>query len=212
MKEALFYKKIKNKITNQILLIKKIHKIDLKEEVEVASRQIEKTNYVQTLLGIEGNIANKYFPILFQSYDWNRRSPQTKEDITNLLMDIGHTYLFNYVDSLLRLFGFDTYKGFYHQLFFQRKSLSCDVMEVFRPLIDMTILKAYNLKVIDAKDFTFKNGTYSLKFEGKIRNKYSKIFFDVITEHKEEIYTYLRFFYLHLMNPTKYKFPTYILP
>ena len=58
---------------------------------------------------------------------------------------------FNCMDSLLRLYGFDTYKGFYHKLFFQRKSLACDVMEPFRCVIDKQILKAFNLGQIDEK-------------------------------------------------------------
>ena len=51
-------------------------------------------------------------------------------------MDIGYTYLFNFIDALLRLYGFDTYLGFYHKEFYQRKSLVCDVVEPFRCIID----------------------------------------------------------------------------
>lgn len=40
-----------------------------------------------------------------------------KCDPLNTLMDIGYTYLFNFADAHLRLYGFDTYMGVYHQVF-----------------------------------------------------------------------------------------------
>lgn len=71
--------------------------------------------------------------------------PRTRADIPNLLMDIGYTFIYNFVEANLNLYGFDIYKGFYHQLFFERKSLVCDLVEPFRCLIDKQIRKMYNL-------------------------------------------------------------------
>jgi len=105
----------------------------------------------------------------------------------------------------LKLFGFDTYKGVYHTLFFQRKSLACDLMEPFRPLIDKEILKAYNLKQIDEKDFSFKNGSYSLSWKNQA--KYSKIFLGMLVSQKSHIFRYIRDYYRYFMRPDKYKFP-----
>ena len=51
------------------------------------------------LLGIEGNFSSIYFKKHFESIGWNNRAPQAREDIPNLLLDIGYTYLFNYVDD-----------------------------------------------------------------------------------------------------------------
>ncbi len=199
---------IENKILNQIKFAQKVSKSSI--EIDPYIQKIASVKNIFELLGVEGNCASEYFQTIFKEHGWNRRAPQTKEDITNFLMDIGYTYLFNYVDAILRLFGFDTYKGFYHQLFFQRKSLSCDLVEVFRPIIDKTILKGYNLQKITEKDFIFKYGAYQLKPDSKLRSKYSLMFFDAITDHKEEIYKYLRQYYLHQMNSEKYQFPTYI--
>lgn len=201
---------VRNKISNQSQILKHYNHDYIQEE-QKAYQRLTKAKNNQEILGVEGNFANFYFQTVFNTLNWNRRAPQTREDIPNFLMDIGYTYLFNYVDSLLKLFGFDTYKGFYHKLFFQRKSLSCDMMEPFRPLIDKAIIKYYNLGKINHNDFLFKNGSFQFKSDPKLRSKYSLMFFDVITDHKEDIYTYLRRFYLHVMNPAKYKFPEYIL-
>ncbi len=201
---------ILNKVQNQINLLKEYGH-------DRAANQIEETVYPliatarneKILLGVEGNAANIYFKALFAHMEWNRRAPQTREDIPNFLMDIGYSFLFNYVDSLLRLFGFDTYKGFYHKLFFQRKSLSCDLMEPIRCEIDKALVKAYNLGRINPKEFTFKNGSFLFKPGKDIRQKYTSIFFWALHDNREEIYAYLRHYYLHIMLPEKYQFPIY---
>lgn len=202
---------VKNKLSNQSALLAK--KGYSKESIYVTDMVLPKVDSVineKELLGLEGSAANIYFSTLFSQLDWNRRAPQTREDIPNFLLDIGYSFLFNLTDSLLRLFGFDTYKGFYHKLFFQRKSLSCDIMEPMRYIIDNALLKAYNLGRINKKDFTFKNGAFGFKPDVEIRKKYTGIFFWTLYESREEIYTYIRLYYLHIANPKKYPFPFYL--
>ncbi len=120
-------------------------------------------------------------------------------------MDMGYTFLFNLVDSLLKLHGFDTYKGFYHKLFFQRRSLACDLMEPLRCIVDRQILKSYNLGQIDEADFVFTKGSFLLPFDKN--SKYAKIFLDSLMDQKIIIFNYIREFYRHIMNPSKYEFP-----
>jgi len=81
------------------------------------------------------------------------RYPRTKIDKNNLLLDMGYTFLFHFIETLLCLYGFDLYEGFYHKRFYQRKSLVCDVQEPFRCIIDEALKKAYNLGRISEKDF-----------------------------------------------------------
>lgn len=199
---------ISNKIGNQLRLLKshleptKYKQLQAKIKSDVANAKDS-----QSLMGIEGNLSKLYFAGYFQNIDWLRRVPKTKQDIPNLLLDIGYSFLFNFMDSLLQLYGFDTYKGIYHKLFFQRKSLSCDVMEPFRCIIDKALLKAYNLNQIDQKDFEFRNGKFNLSYQKS--NKYSFIFMQAIMDYKTEMYTYTRGFYSHLMNPDKNPFPEF---
>ncbi len=198
-----------NKINSQEAVLKK-SKEEYNKQVFINARaMLQKVNDNKQLLGIEGNVGKTYFQAIFAGIGWHRRAPQTKEDIPNLLLDIGYTYLLNYCDSLLRLFGFDTYKGYYHQLFFQRQSLTCDVMEPMRPLIDHQILKSYNLKQIKEKDFIFKNGRFEFKEGFKTSKIYSAIFLEVIHGNNEKIYTYILSFYRYIMDDTKYKFPEF---
>jgi CRISPR-associated protein Cas1 len=198
---------IKNKLRNQMNLLKEYKSCS----GDILSESIDKVDQVESeesLLGVEGNAASVYFKSLFKDANWFRRAPRTKEDIPNLLLDIGYTFLFNFVDACLRLFGFDVYKGFYHKLYFQRQSLTCDIMEPFRVIIDKALIKAIHLNKIDENDFLFKNGSFSFK-EFYLQRKYTEIFFEAIEQNKEEIYGYVLAFYRYIQSPNKYIFPDY---
>lgn len=192
---------VKNKIFNQLILLKNSKKISSENYKNSKQELLEKIENVKDnnqLLGIEGNFAKNFFSLYFSELKWYRRMPRAKVDIYNVLMDMGYTFIFNYIDSLLRIYGFDTYKGFYHQLFFQRKSLACDLVEPFRCIIDKQLLKSYNLNQINEKDFKFSNGRYLLKYSDS--REYAKIFLEAIMKNKEEIFCYTRDFYRFILN------------
>jgi len=202
---------VSNKIANQRKAILPVVSKDREGELLDAFEKYQVRAGVASanneLLGIEGNASRRYFSEIFGDHQWRRRAPRTKEDSTNLLMDMGYTFLFNFVDSLLRLHGFDTYKGFYHKLFFQRRSLACDLMEPLRYIIDRQIIKSYNLKQIKESDFKFLNGAFELSF--KNRAKYAAILLGVIMDNKESIFSYIHGFYCHIMDSDKHVFPEY---
>lgn len=76
-----------------------------------------------------------------------------KTDPLNVTLDIGYSVLFNFIESFVRIFGFDIYVGVYHRTWFKRKSLICDLMEPFRCIIDHAILLAFNRKQFTIDDF-----------------------------------------------------------
>jgi CRISPR-associated endonuclease Cas1 len=125
-----------------------------------------------------------------------------------LLMDIGYTYLFHYIEALLRLYGFDNYYWVYHRTWYQRKSLALDLMEPFRCIVDKTILKAYNLGQINEKDFKFQNWQYILPWENS--RKYNKIFFDELLRYKLEMFNFVKEYYKYFMKGRD-KFPEFII-
>jgi CRISPR-associated endonuclease Cas1 len=186
-----------NKIKNQARLLGM--KVEDEKIVDIML-QIRFASDNQELLGIEGNFAKKFFREYFHEIGWRRRAPRTHEDIPNLLLDIGYTILFNFCDALLRSYGFDVYKGFYHQLFFARKSLVTDIEEPFRCVVDKALRRAYSLGMIDSKDFEVsKSGEYLLPW--KASPKYYRIFSDAIMDRKSEIHEYVGMFYRHVMYP-----------
>ncbi len=202
---------IKNKCYNQLELLKLSVPIIFKEKSKLnkfkeIEEKIEKAKDLNELLGLEGSFTKFYFANYFKKIEWYRRMPRTKVDLPNILLDLGYTMLFNFVDSLLRLHGFDTYRGIYHQLFFQRKSLTCDVMEPFRCIIERALLKAYNLKQVDKDDFKLIKGRYVIKYEES--RKYLKLFSETIMENKEDIFSYVKAFYFCILNK-KQDYPFY---
>jgi len=197
-----------NKMENQIDLLEEYRKYDYTTMRYDARSPLLTSNDFYSLQGTEGYIASHYFSFIFAEQGWRRRAPTAKEDIINFLMDIGYSMLFNLTDACLRLFGFDTYKGFYHKLFYQRKSLNCDIMELFRIWVDKAILKAYNLKIVNEKDFSYYDGYYHFK-KGDSSFKYIKLFTDMLTENKDKLYRYCTEFYRYVSNPDKYEFPIY---
>ena len=204
---------IKNKIQNQILLIESLRYKTPKEKISLNKIKfiLNKVDFVknsQELLGFEGTISKLYFEIYFKNLEFKGRKPRCKQDIFNLLLDIGYYYLFNFIDAILELYGFDTYYGFYHKLFFQRKSLVCDIIEPFRSIIDRRIKKSYNLKQINNDDFYFKNGQYYIKRE--FNKKYSEIFLKEILKYKESIFLYIQLYYrCFIKNKDINKYPIF---
>jgi len=195
-----------NKVKNQLSLLNS-RNLEIKNlNFEDIENKIKESKDSQNLLGIEGNFSKEFFKIYFQDINWYARMPRVKPDIPNFLLDIGYTYLFNFIDALLCLFGFDTYKGFYHKLFFQRKSLVCDIIEPFRGIIDREVLKMYTLNIVKKDDFKAVDGKITLS-SYKNNQKYSIRFFETIMKNKEQIYKYVQGFYRFLMDSNKNKFP-----
>lgn len=111
-----------NKIANQMDTLKNIRKKteEIKEGIEFLQDMIDKLNeplnYLE-VMGIEGNAARVYFTRVFNNVKWNGRKPRIKNDYINVTLDIGYTMLFNIVDAILQIYGFDTYYGVFHKCF-----------------------------------------------------------------------------------------------
>ena len=184
------------KIDNQKLLIKGLRR--LAEDDARALAALEEINVYdiysfRELMGIEGNASRIFFSAYFRPLGWRRREPRCKPDIFNLLLDIGYTYLFQFISAMLSLYGFDLYCGVYHRLFYQRMSLVCDLVEPFRCIIDRRLRKAHNLGQINEKDFYEHGGRWNLAW--KNQNRYVKLFLKDILAEKEAIFLFCQKYY-----------------
>lgn len=207
---------ISNKIHNQNELLKKRrNKTDEEKEVIKKLEQFEKDVLKpdltgQEIMGIEGISAKLYFKTLFNKHEWKARRPRAKEDSINCLLDIGYTILFNTVNALLEMYGFDVYVGILHTQFFQRKSLVCDLEEPFRPIIDGALIKALNLGQVKEKDFWKNQNQYILPWKNAA--PYVQIFISSIMEYKNEIFIYLQSYYRSFMrSKSAEEFPNFYI-
>lgn len=159
------------------------------------SRQEQDLN---SLLGLEGSASRVYFGVWFLKNDWKGRKPRAKIDPTNVLMDIGYTLLFNFMEALLNLYGFDVYKGVYHQNFYQRKSLVCDLVEPFRVIVDKSIKNAMNLGQVKQDDFQVIKGKYVLNYQKA--KPYTRWLLEGILDYKEQMFMYVQGYYRAFMR------------
>lgn len=195
---------VKNKISNQIRALKQIRNksLEINNAISIAKEYLKKLGGKQCdnseLLSIEGNVAKVYFKSIFGEFGFKNRHPRVKSDIINLLLDIGYTMLFNIVESMLSVYGFDLYKGVYHKTFFQRKSLVCDIVEPFRIIIDYRLRKAYKLDQVKLEDFSIVNNAYALF--GKNSKKYVSFFMEDLLENKCEIFRFIQGYYRCFMK------------
>ena len=196
---------VRNKIENQIMTMDKcLGKDDrLRHDMELLRGYANSvTNYVgddvQALMGIEGVASKAYFRNIFDMEDWTGRKPRMKMDYINSTLDIGYTILFNIVDAMLNLYGFDNFVGVYHREFYMRRSLVCDMVEPFRPLIDWKVRTAVHLGQCKKEDFILVDGRYNLNI---VKNKdYLAFLAKPLLENKMEMFGYFQSYYRSFMK------------
>ncbi len=206
---------IYNKIVNQQRALKSLRKktIDCKRTIrrldELAKSLTVGTLPLLSILGVEGSASKIYFAEMFAFANWKGRKPRIKPDYINSALDIGYTVLFNVIDAVTGIYGFDTYYGVLHKCFYMRKSLICDLMEPFRTIIDMTVRKGINLRQIKEEDFEEVNGKYVLKYEKS--SEYTALFLGAIMETKEELFLYIQGYYRKFMKSANVdEFPMFL--
>ncbi len=132
-------------------------------EMATLLRKVASAPNVDTLLGIEGNLAAKYFscfgsllrPRDFDG-DWNFESRNRRPplDPVNALLSFAYAMLAKECTVALLGEGLDPWWGLFHQPRHGRPALALDLMEEFRPLVaDSAVLTAVNTEMVSAGDF-----------------------------------------------------------
>ena len=143
-KDEVWTKLIKYKIHNQAMLLKKLEiknyekLLEYEEQVELG----DKTNR-------EGHAAKVYFNLLYGN-DFKRGT----EDNTNASLDYGYSILLSIFNKEIVSKGYITQLGINHKNEFNQFNLSCDLMEIFRPLIDEIVYN--NREFVFDKEYKYK--------------------------------------------------------
>lgn len=191
------------KISNQSTVLKRAmrdhaDKIDvtkMKSVIETLDLNIDRTggtDDLESLRGIEGESAEKYFSVFdelitnqkddFKFKGRNRRPPL---DNVNAMLSYCYTLLYHDMISSLECVGLDPAVGFLHRDRPGRLSLALDMMEEFRPFfVDRLVLSMINRKEVSGKDFeTSASGAVVMKDEArkKIISAYQKKKEDVLS-------------------------------
>lgn len=132
------------KIHNQAMLLKNLN-IDGYEKLLEYEKQVEvadKTNR-------EGHAAKVYFNLLY-GMEFYRSEP----DNTNISLDYGYTILLSLMNREIVSKGYITQIGINHKNEFNQFNLSCDLMEIFRPMVDEIVYK--NREFVLDKEYKHK--------------------------------------------------------
>lgn len=115
--------------------------------------QVATAPSLESLLGIEGNLAALYFgalPCLLSSkvppeLGFTHRNRRPPKDRFNALLSFGYALLLKDVTNAILTVGLEAALGFYHQPRTQAPPLALDLMELFRvPLVDMPVVASIN--------------------------------------------------------------------
>lgn len=117
------------------------------------------------IMGIEGVCAKEYFHIfdrliLHQKDDFKMfaRTKRPPLDPVNAALSFLYTMMTSMYTSALESVGLDSCYGFYHALRSGRSSLSCDLVEEARCIIERLVLTEINLKKLNIGDFIKQEG------------------------------------------------------
>lgn len=119
---------------------------------------------IETLRGMEGNAAKRYFGVFNQlilhqreEFAFTERSRRPPQDPVNALLSFLYTLLTYDVTSALETVGMDPYVGYLHADRPGRPSLALDMMEELRPVFaDRLALSLINRRQISGRGFVQK--------------------------------------------------------
>jgi len=124
-----------------------------------------------SLMGFEGAAGKTYFDalsfIMPDRYKFNGRSRMPARDEFNCLLNYGYGVLYSMVEKGCIISGLDPYVGIIHTDHYNKKSLVFDLIEMFRHLVDETVVYMFSQRKVKQEYFdSIKNGL-TLNKEGK---------------------------------------------
>lgn len=162
-KDKLWSQIVKNKITNQFLLLKKMKS---KESKLVASYVEEVTEGDKT--NREGHAAKVYFNALF-----GKSFVRNSDDPINAALNYGYAILLSTFNKEIVANGYLTQIGIHHKNEFNEFNLTCDLMEPFRIVIDSFVYynkdrsldTQYKMDIVNIfnNTFNYQNKKFTLK-------------------------------------------------
>jgi CRISPR-associated protein Cas1 len=133
--------------------------LDEIRELESMVPAVQTAGSLESLRGIEGSAASRYFQSLAGAvppeFSFDHRSRRPPRDPMNALLSFGYVLIGNELQALLDAMGFDPYLGFFHQVDYGRPSLALDLLEEYRAaLVDRFSARLLNLDILQQESFT----------------------------------------------------------
>ena len=127
------------------------------ESIERLILAIPETTKVPELMGIEGNIRQRYyeaFDVIINDFEMGNRTKQPPNNEVNTLISFGNMMCYTMCLDQIFHTQLNPTIGFLHEPGYRRYSLALDLAEIFKPiLVDRTIFSLLNKKQIQSSDF-----------------------------------------------------------
>jgi CRISPR-associated protein Cas1 len=124
-----------------------------------------------TMMGFEGVAGKTYFDalsfIMPDRFKFDGRSRMPAKDEFNCLLNYGYGVLYSMVEKACIIAGLDPYVGIIHTDHYNKKSLVFDLIEMFRYLVDETVLYMFSQRKVKKEYFDEIKSGLSLNKEGK---------------------------------------------
>lgn len=141
-------------------------------EIDSLRREIDRSNTIEELMGIEGNIRKSYYSawniIVDQEINFDKRVIHPPDNMINSLISFVNSLIYSKVLSEIYKTQLNPTISYLHEPGVRRFSLCLDISEVFKPLIgDRLIFSLLNRRQItedsftkELKLFTFEKGEF----------------------------------------------------
>jgi len=136
------------------------------DDLAASLRSLPGVTDLDTLRGVEGEAARKYFaginllvrPEFRDTFQMDGRTRRPPRDRFNALLSFLYSMLMNDCRSACEAVGLDPQVGFLHALRPGRAALALDLMEEFRASTDRLVLTLINRGQVTGKDFVEREG------------------------------------------------------
>jgi len=199
-----------------LLKLTKYHTVLDKSEIERSFNNIKlKFRHSSELLTYEGNIAIFYWDQLskvfnglapefaFSNRNGRRNSWNTNaSDEINAMLNYGYAIMESEVRRTINSIGFDSSIGFLHELKDGRDSLVYDVQELYRWLVDLSVIQLLEEKKLKKSDFIVTEN-YNIRLKPTTAKRLIekiKLNFNARTEYKGLNYSYQNILYENVRN------------
>lgn len=147
-----YRKGLSSKLTTTITTIKaNAHNLEPFRETLIGTSR-------NNIMGVEGAMARAYWGALGshlpRAYRFKQRSRRPAKDIFNAALNYLYGMLYTVVEGAILSTGLDTHLGLLHTDEYTKPTLTFDLIEPFRPWMDLLLIEACFKKEIDTSFFT----------------------------------------------------------
>jgi len=158
---------------------------DIEKQVRLTKHEafrLGKARGVADLRTVEGRVALRYWQayssVLPESLDFQGRMTSSHQnnasDPVNLALNYAYGVLEGECRAAINTVGLEPSVGFLHETsgYQTKQSLVYDLQEPFRWIADVTVMEAFESRVLDLPDFYFTGDDYRYRFEPEAKRRF----------------------------------------